>query len=225
MIKIKLGNRRYKLPERFTIEQWHQVVRMDLEDPNNWPKIMSIAFNLPYWKFHNIDEDSLLLGVSLVINRMAQRRECEIKDFTQLRLGEFIDLDIYMIMGIEKNIEEILKLITPKKIKWADEALWLIDQYANYRISIYRQYSLLFESDGIADDEIPENWNPKEVAEGWYRVLVDLADDDILKLDAVVEQPLMKSLNFLTLRKRRAIDEALKQKQQQKQYDLQRNRR
>lgn len=215
------------MPKRFTITQWKEVLALDLEDNKNWAKIMSIGFNKPYYKFHNVDEDSLLLGASLVINAMGQRKECKMKDLTNLTIGEFVDLDIYLLMGPEKNIDTILDLILVKETKWADEALWAVDQYANFRISTYRQYSGLFDlnKNGVQEDMDPEDWDPQKVAKGWYRVLVDLADDRLLDLDKITEQPLKKALNFMALRKEKALEERERQLKQKRQNDLQRNRR
>lgn len=226
MIKLKLNNRTYKLKERYTVEEYLEVIKLDIEDPANWPKIISIGFGQPYWKFHNVAEDSLILGSSLVLNSMSLRRECKIKDLTQLTLGEFIDLDIWIVMGIEKNLKSILDIISPQPVKWADEALWLIDQYSNFRMSTYRSYSGLFGLNEQGEsDEDEQAWDPQYVAKGWYRVLVDLADDDILKLDAITEQPLKKAFNFMALRKEKILEENFKQLQIKRQHDLQRNRR
>ena len=227
MIKIKIGNRRYKMSKRFTIQQWQEVLALDMEDPQSWPKIMSIGFKQPYWKFHKADKDTALLGASLVINEMSKRRECKMRDLTDLRLGEFIDLDIYMLMGPEKNIDTILSIILKKPTKWADEALWAIDQYANFRISTYRQYAGLFDlnKDGEQEDLDPADWDPNKVAKGWYRVLVDLADDRLLDLDEITEQPLKKAFNFMAIRKEKALEERERQLKQKRQNDLSRNRK
>jgi len=215
------------MPERFTILQWQEILKLDIEDSKSWPKIMSIAFGQPYYKFHDVAEESLILGTSLIINTMTQRKECKIRDLTTLTLGEFVDLDIYMVMGIEKNLKPILDLISVHEVTYIDEALFLVDQYANFRISTYRQYSGLFglNNKGEQDEEDLENWNPQQVAKGWYKVLVDLADDDLLKLDAVTEQPLKKAFNFMALRKEKILEDNFKQLQQKRQHDLQRNRR
>lgn len=227
MIKLKINHRTYKLKKRFTLEDWQEVIKLDMEDPQNWPKIMSVGFGQPYWKFHNVEEDSLILGASLVLNAMGNRRECKMRDLTTLKLGEFIDLDIWMVMGPEKHIHSILDIISVKPIKYVDEALWLVDQFANFRISTYRSYAGLFglNKNGEPEEEDLESWDPQKVAKGWYRVIVDLADDDLLKIDEVVEQPLKKAFNFMALRKERILEENFKQLQQKRQYDLQRNRR
>ena len=227
MVKIKLGYRSFKMRSRYTVDDWLRLIKMDLENPKNWPKIMSIGFDQPEWKFQSVQEDSLILGASLIVREMGNRKPCKLKDFTQFKLGEFIDLDVYMVMGIDKNIDAILELICVSKPKWIDEALWAIDQYANFRNSTYRQYSGLFDlnKNGEQEGVDPEDWNPMQVAKGWYKVIVDLADNKLLDLDEITEQPLKKALNFMAHRKEEILKENFKQLQQKRQYDLQRARR
>lgn len=226
MITVKIGIRRYRLPKRFTIEQWKKVAALDIEDHRSWPKIMAIGFKQPYHKFWNIEEEGLILGASLVTTQMSNRRECKLIDFTKLRLGEFIDLDIYLISGIDKNIDAIVDLLCIKKPKYVDEALWAIDQYAQFRMSTYRQYSGLFglNKHGEPEDE-EEDWDPQKVAKGWYRVLVNLAQNDITKLDEVTELPLKFALNFMALQKEQILEENFNKLKQKRQHDLQRRNR
>ena len=228
MIKLKLNYRTYKLPERYTISQWKEVVRMDMADPTNYPKILACALDQRVAKFIPVDEDSLILGASLVINQMSKRKIAKHIDFTKLTLGQFVDLDIWMIGGMEKNIDSLLEVLSPEPIKYVDEALYIIDEYANFRISTYRSYAGLFgiNQKTMEQDEVdPEDWDPNQVAKGWYKVLVDLADNDILRLDPITEQPLYKALTFMSLRKERQLEEQQRQLKQKRQYDLSRNRK
>ena len=64
-----------------------------------------------------------------------------------------------------------------------------------------------------------------DVARSWYKVIVALAQDNILRIDEVTEQPLKKVLNFMALQKEKVMEENQKQLQQKRQHDLQRNHR
>ena len=228
MIKLKLNHRTYKLPKRYTVSQWKEVVRMDMEDPDNWPKILGIALNKHWYTFAKVEEDSLILGASLVISEMAKRRPCKHKDFTKISLGQFVDLDIAMINGMEKNIDTLLGELTISEVEYIDEALYIIDEYANFRISTYRSYAGLFginQKTGKQEDVDPEEYDANKIAKGWYKVLVDLADNDIMKLDQVTEQPLYKALTFMSLRKERMLEEQQRQLKQKRQHELSRNRK
>lgn len=227
MIKLKLNHRTYKLPNRYTIDQWKAVLRLDMEDPRSWPKILAIALDQRVAKFMKVDEDSLILGASLIINEMSKRKVGKHIDFTQISIGKFVDLDIWLVSGTEKHIDEILDTLCEEPIKYIDEALWLVDQYSNFRISTYRSYAGLFGlNDRMEQEDIdPEEWEPQKIAKGWYKVLVDLADNKILDLDQITDQPLYKALTFMSLRKERALEEQQRQLKQKRQHELSRNRK
>lgn len=227
MIKLKLNHRTYKLPNRYTIDQWKAVVRLDMEDPRSWPKILAIALDQRVAKFMKVDEDSLILGASLIINEMSKRKVGKHIDFTQISIGKFVDLDIWLVSGTEKHIDEILDTLCEEPIKYIDEALWLVDQYSNFRISTYRSYAGLFGlNDRMEQEDVdPEEWEPQKIAKGWYKVLVDLADNKILDLDQITDQPLYKALTFMSLRKERALEEQQRQLKQKRQHELSRNRK
>lgn len=222
MIKFKLNRRTYKIPERYTIDQWKRIYATDPNDYRGWAKIMSIALNIPIEKVIKIDEESLRLGAGLILNEIDCMKEYKVKDFTQFNFGQFIDLDVYMVNGIEKNLDVILEMLCEKKPKWIDEAFWVIEQYKNFRISTYRSYQGLFGlndiNEDVEGDEIPD---PNKVAKGWYEIVVDLANDDPLKMNDVTDLPLKHALNFMSLRKEKAEKEYNKQIQN----DLQRRNR
>jgi hypothetical protein len=198
-----------------------------MEDPRSWPKILAIALDQRVAKFMKVDEDSLILGASLIINEMSKRKVGKHIDFTQISIGKFVDLDIWLVSGTEKHIDEILDTLCEEPIKYIDEALWLVDQYSNFRISTYRSYAGLFGlNDRMEQEDVdPEEWEPQKIAKGWYKVLVDLADNKILDLDQITDQPLYKALTFMSLRKERALEEQQRQLKQKRQHELSRNRK
>jgi hypothetical protein len=232
MIKLTIDNKKYSFPERLKIEEWKTLVKYDFTDYSQYPKIISYLIDVPLAKVEQCNEDSQILAVGFIISLMNRRKECKVKEFNDINFGEFVDLDIYIVMGIEKNMEAILKMLTPEGIEptdWADEAMWAIDQYAQFRVHTYRQYSGLFglnkNGEQEVDDEELEAWNPQKVAKGWYKIIIDVADDDIQKIDYVTEQPLKKVLNFMANRKEKQLEENFKLMQQKRKYDLSRNRK
>ena len=50
-------------------------------------------------------------------------------------------------------------------------------------------------------------YDPKEVARGWYMVIMELANNNILSMDVVTEEPLQKTLTFLQIQKEIKIKE------------------
>lgn len=144
-------------------------------------------------------------------------------DLTNITFGQFIDLDVWLSMGLDKHFKNVSAMLCPTA-KYSDEAMWAIERFAEFRIYTYRQYKVLF---GITDNEIDEaidnNAVPKDklhVARSWYKVIVTLAGDNLLNIDAVTDEPLRKALNFMSYQKERVLEIQEKQRQSRRKYDL-----
>ena len=116
-------------------------------------------------------------------------------------------LVVYQLKSLHEkhifDILEILKVDTP----WSDEALACIEQFIKWRNTIYKQYKSLFgleDKDFMDHEPSDEAYDPREVSRGWYQVIVDLAGEDVLKMDRIAEEPLQKILTFLQIKKERA---------------------
>lgn len=225
MIKLTIDNKKYAIPTRLTVEQWKNLIKFDFSDYLQYPKIIASLTGAEPEKVAQCTEDSQILAVGFIINLMNQRREHMIRDFNELMFGEFVDLDVYVIMGVEKNLDTILRTLTkPDKqvTEWADEAMWLIDRYTQFRVYTYRQYAGLFginkngQQEFEDEDEELEAYDPKKVAKGWYKIIIDLADNDLQKIDYVTDQPLKKVLNFMSHRKEKQLEENFKIMQQKR---------
>ena len=228
MVKLTIKGKPYLLPERLTVAQWKRLLHFDYQSVEDWPRIMGALLETDPNEFKQATVESLTLAVSFVIALMNARVEGHIKDFTQMTFGEFVDLDIAVSGGIEKNVDlmtEIITGLTTEEIIWSDHALWAIDQFQRFRVHTYRQYSGLFGLNDPQFDDEDETIDVNKIAKGWYRIIVDLADNDVLKLDEITDQPLKKILNFMSLRKERQIEENFKQLEQKRKYDLSRNRK
>lgn len=211
MIKVTVEDKKYKIPERFTLQQWKEMVSWDFDQPQNWRRIIEAGCGIPQAELRGARADSLQLFIGFIIAHMNQRREYELVDFNKLTFGQFVDLDCYIALGIDKNLEPMLDVLEVKP-KWADEALWMIDQYVMWRTTVYRQYKTLF---GLNDKDFEdyqaehgEDWDPMSIPKGWYRIIVELANENILNIDAVTDQPLKKVLNFMALNKEKQLAEA-----------------
>lgn len=226
MIKLKIDTKEYQVPERFSVHAWMELMKWDFQEVINHPKILSTATGAPIHKLVEANGEAIVLGISLIIQAMQRRTSCKngIKNFEDLKFGEWIDLDVYMSMGIDKNLDKCMDILG-KEVKNADEALWIIERYSEWRTSVYRNYSVLFGLDEPQDVEEGEVKDKMSVARSWYEIIVTLANEDILKIDQVVEQPYKKVLNFMARQKQKQLAENAIKLQQRRQYDLQRNRR
>ena len=225
MVTININNKAYKIPERLTVEQYHSMLQFDWEDPTFYPKIVGTLVGCNPLTLVNAPQESMVLAISFIVKSMNERKECKTIDMENIKFGEFVDLDVYLSLGLEKHFKDIIELIAPEA-KWADEAMWAIERFAHFRTYTYRQYKILF---GVTDRELDEaeqkaDIDKMQVARSWYKVIVSLAGDNVLNIDEVTEQPLKKVLNFMALQKEKVLEENQRQLQQKRQYDLQRTR-
>ena len=207
-VTVNINEKKWVIPTRVTIEEWRDLQQWEFENQAHWPWIVAAISSFDAKEFDGADPDSMQLFIGFLISACNRRTLKVQPDFNQLKFGQFVDLDCFLALGVEKNIVQILEVLgvdTP----WADEALAVIDQYVKWRSTIYKQYSQLFglneDRSDLPNDEI---YNPKEVARGWYMVIMELADHNILEMDRVTEEPLQKTLTFLQIQKEIKIKEA-----------------
>jgi len=206
-VTVNINDKKWEIPTRVTIEEWKDLQQWEFTNQAHWPWIVSTISSFDAKEFDNADPDSMQLFIGFLIAACNKRTLKVQPDFNQLKFGQFVDLDCFLALGVEKNIAQILEILgvdTP----WADEALAVIDQYLKWRATIYKQYSQLFglnNKDGLPDDD--EMYDPKEVARGWYMVIMELANNNILSMDVVTEEPLQKTLTFLQIQKEIKIKE------------------
>ena len=208
-VTVNINDKKWEIPTRVTIEEWKDLQQWEFTNQAHWPWIVSTISSFDAREFDNADPDSMQLFIGFLIAACNKRTLKVQPDFNQLKFGQFVDLDCFLALGVEKNIAQILEILgvdTP----WADEALAVIDQYLKWRATIYKQYSQLFglnNKEGLPNDD--EFYDPKEVARGWYMVIMELADNNILRMDEVTEEPLQKTLTFLQIQKEIKIKEAM----------------
>ena len=228
MAQININNESYEIPERLTIEQYSKAMAFDWEDSKYYPMIVSQLTGAPITLLKQANDESLALAVALIVHQMNQRTKVDMFNLAELTFGQFIDLDVWISLGVDKHLQDMANVLCPK-VKWADEAMWAVDEFAKFRTFTYRQYKVLFNVNDKELEEAKEKLHiqpdPMQVARSWYKVIVSLSGEDILKLDAVTEEPLRKALNFMALQKEKVMEEQQRQLQQKRQYDLQRTRR
>ena len=219
MVKFTIEGTEYKITERFTVQQWKDIMCWDFEDTNHWPKIIATATGAPLSYLNQVAYESLELGIVFIVSVINARKETKIKDFNEITFGEWIDLDIYLNWGVDKHIEGILEILSPKTTM-ADEALWVIEKYSEWRLFTYKQYSKLF---GLDEPQGDAEGPKTDIAKSWYNVIISLANEDLLKIDAVTEQPLKKALNFMAYKKEKLLEEQQRILKERRKNDILRN--
>ncbi len=226
-IKININKKQYEIPDRLTVEQYSKAIQFDWSDPKYYPMIVAQLTGAPVKQLMLAEQDAMLLAIGFMVKAMNDRKQCQMIDLDSMTFGQFVDLDVYLTGGLDQNFGAIIDIIAPKA-RWADEAMWAVDQYADFRTYTYRRYSALFglnekQTVDELEDDIPKTKDAS--ARAWYKIIVGLANGDVLKLDAVTDQPLTKMLNFMALQKEQQLEENQRKLKERRQYDLSRNRR
>lgn len=222
MVTLNINGKAHSIPARFTVQQWQQMQKWQFDAPEFWPRIIAVATGADPKLLEQADPKSIELVMAFIIAHMNQRREYKIMDLQTITFGQFVDLDCWLQMGIDKHIVECVDMLSGGT-EWADEALWVLDKYSEFRQHILRQYSELFGlNDDAAEEEGQEQikQDPLKVARAWYAVLVQLADEDVLKMDLITDEPLKKILNFMAYKKEQQIEahlQSLKERSKHKQ--------
>lgn len=226
MVTININNQKYQIPERLTVDQYHKALQFDWEDPKYYPMIVSQLIGAPLNLLQRADDEALTLAIAFIVKSMNDRKQVKMLELDKIQFGQFIDADVYLNLGLDKHFKDLATLLCPDA-KWADEVMWAIDKWAAFRMYTYRQYKVLFgiTDKELEDDEASDTLNdPQAAARAWYRIIVNLAQDNLLQIDQVTEQPLIKALNFMALQKEKVMEENEQKLKQKRQYDLQRSR-
>lgn len=205
-IKININDKSYEIPDRLTVEQYAKAIQFDWNEPRYYPMIMKQLTGAPLSQLTKAPEEAKTLGMGFIIKSMNDRTECKMVDLQSLTFGQWVDLDVYITGGLDQNFQKIVAILTPGA-KWADEAMWAIDEYAKFRIYTYRQYSVLFGLDETAEPDEDGKIDRLAVARGWYKIIAGLANMNVLQMDEVTAQPLKKILNFMALQKEYQMEE------------------
>lgn len=225
MIKIKIDNEEFVI-KPFTIEMWQNCMKWDIEEPLNWPKIISIATGAPLEEMRTISEGEQKIVVMMIAHEYAKREPVQMPDLNQLNFGQFIDCEVHLHKGLAQSIQSLLYTLKIEADNSA-QALWAAEKYVELRESYYRSYKGLFGIDGLdpADVEEAETKDDRAIARSWYKVLLELSEWDLLKLDQITQEPIKKVLNFMAAKKERAMKEYQEQIKKKREYELRNNRR
>ena len=223
-IKININKKQYKIPDRLTVEQYSKSIQFDWSDPKYYPMIVSQLTGAPIKQLMLADEEAMTLAIAFIVKAMNDRNQCQIIDLDTMTFGQFVDLDVYVTGGLEQNFSAIIDIIAPDA-QYADEAMWVVDQWIAFRTYTYRQYAELFGLNEFAEEDDQIQKDKQASARAWYKIIVGLAQSNLLQLDAVTDQPLKKVLNFMALQKEQQMEENQRKLKERRHYDLQRTRR
>ncbi len=208
MYKLVIEDTEYSIPEGLTVKQWMQVMNLNPESDSYLRDLVKVVLDIPEDEVKLILDSTIDLVASFVaikLNHYVESKDAiKTKDFTKMSFGEFIDLDVYLDMGINKSMDKICELVFDD---YNDETLICqisdgISRVIGYRTYLFNQYSGLFSAPQIEEDE------PKikpSLVKSWYSVTASLVEEDITKFDEILAYPVIKVFNFMSYRKEQTI--------------------
>lgn len=214
-MKLIINEKEYEIKSEYTIEQFMKLLAFDINIEFNWDKVISIAYDIPIDEVSIMPDKTKEVAISFVgafLNNIDSNYiNPNIKDLEKLTFGEFIDMDVYIADGLHKSLGKIMKFL------YGVESSEIINEYyggflyySKWRQSIFNKYKNLFNNnDDDSDDEKVESTqlNSIQVARSWYKTLAYLSDDDLLKMDDILNKPLYAVLNFMAYKKEKNLNE------------------
>lgn len=221
MYKLVINENEYQLPDKLTVRQWMAIASENKNFTDYKVNMVKSVLGCSSEEAHSIPEDTVDLVVSFILVMFHQnefnRNDEELIDFSKLTFGQWIDLDVYLSLGLDKHFTDVVNVLfdtTDGEDRFFNDVMDGVSKYINYRSHIYTQYKELF---GSKEEEVDDNPKPAvHPAKVWQSILATVADDDITKFDQILEMPLISVFNFMAYKKEQAFKQYLEaQKQRQ----------
>lgn len=207
MASLVIRNNEYHLDDNLSLNKWVEM--------NNWRhipvKFISVGMDIPLDEAQLVPEETQALACALLVAVMNPEwhklkpslQGHKLTTFNELTLGQFIDLENY-IADYNKQMPNMVKVLYSiediSDVKLND-VYAAVQSYLQWRTLLYKQYERLFDigHDNDEDVEVKQKKNP--TAHMWMDITMVLAGNDFTKMDYVLNQPLIQSLNWLAWNK------------------------
>lgn len=210
-MKLLIDDKEYEMKRKYKISEFKKLLAFDINVDINWRKLIGIAFDVPDKYLNYLSDDNIELAISFIMVYLNEIKSDYINEniinLDELKLSQYVDLDVYFSQGLHRSLEKVIEILYGvKEDDYINEYWGGVLYYLSWRQTIIKSYKNLFDSDGEEEAE-PQNIN---VAKKWYNTVLYLADDDILKINNILELPLISVFNFLAYKKEKSINELRK---------------
>jgi hypothetical protein len=214
LYKIHIGGSEFEIPSEYTVDQWLNIQRFDVDNDMFWSRIISQACDMPLDEANKIPIETQQVAMGIIAMCLVPKGDVKIVvdrhsliDLQTMTFGQFIDLEVYLSRGIKKHLADIVNILYSCQDSegmlvrdiWPAVDLWL-----NWRNDIYMSYKSLFEIEDAVKEEI--TLEASDSSHDWYSLVMILCDGKFMDIDAATDKPLIQALNFLAWKK----DEAKK---------------
>jgi hypothetical protein len=207
MSHLLIDDRKYSLPKDLTLGQWKSIVAGNTPD-----EILCAALDITADEMALVNDDIKSIMITMLFEVLYPKAKVNLKvrghkliDFESISLGTFIDLDVYLTAGLDKRIVEIVNLLYGAEEDWLVSEVWgAIQMYIGWKSAIYQGYPNLFTVSGADKMSVATEHS---TAKRWFDLIMVIANDDVLRMDAVTELPLKQAFNWLAWNKERKLKE------------------
>ena len=228
MYKLNLKGREFDIREDYTLEEWMNLQRWDPQIEENWPRLLSEAVGMSIEEAKEIPMETLQVAIGLLMVTLSPDHSAlkvnvddhNLIDFDQITFGQWVDLEVLLSRDPRKTLAKMIAVLYGAKETnhWQLRDTWpALQKYLVFRKAVYNNYRALFEIDDLDAGTQEE---PTDQSHAWYDMIMLLADEKFLNIEAVVDRPMVEAFNFLAWKK----DQAIKMEQQLQKQKQQRRR-
>jgi hypothetical protein len=211
-LKINTDDGSYAFPKP-RISHWKLVQKWS-QDIDKWGFLIALITECPLEVANGLSFEVQGLLLSKFIEQFEDRQPST-KDFTKSTFGEFIDLDLWLSLGLEDNMSQICETIFNDPDPLFNESFNTILAAAEWRMQVYRDYDEFFGLSeyekaierGVEIEETQPTQQSLQLA--WYETIQLVTDGNLQMSDWVVDQPYKKVLNWLTWKKNKIEQQML----------------
>lgn len=203
-LKIKIQDDSYAFPEP-RISHWKHLQKMG-SDRKQWPLLIASLTECPITVAKELSDEVKAVLLNKFIERFEDRKASTV-DFSQFNFGQFVDLDLWLSLGLEDHMHEVCDLIFGDHDPLFSDSFNTIIAAAEWRMGVYYDYDEFFGlteyekaiERGVDVDVEPPTQQSLQLA--WYETIQLVSDGNLQLSDWVVNQPYIKVLNWLTWKK------------------------
>ena len=190
------------MPSYISLKMWMKI----MEDVNSSDHMIATVFGCTKEEAESVPEQTKELIGAFVFTLMQPNEKSKkyldrLIDFDSMTLGQFIDLDVFYDIGIEKTMIGVIEIL----FNATDVSNWNIAhvseglaRYQRWKSVFYHQYKNLFS----APEEVSEDRPMKnKAARMWYDIVMVIAHGDMLKADDITSSKLIECFNWLAWNK------------------------
>lgn len=223
--ELKIEDTVYSIPDVYTLGQWSKMNQWDMRDPNDWPFLVADALGIKspglLMQLKTEDEQKFQFLLSIVLSALnlnagSYSRKVaghEMLDLENITLGTWVDLDV--LASENKNQDKLFARLFNMPLDKArelpvHEALPALKMYGDWRRSVYRAYTALFDyKDNNEGEDDALGKSKMTPAHAWYETIMVLAGGNFRDIEYSVNRPFKEAFNYLAWKKTKMLEEQM----------------